>query len=165
MSHKKQLNLHRDNTNKDWRGERLCPFREFTFGFGGVILTTVEGFMLTLRLPPSDHRRIITTMDSAAAARRVAGRLKDRPVVIWNREEIKRNSKEFDQFFERMMRARFRKDRRAIAALMASRRLKLVHMRPRSGAPLSAVPIKLYCKILTKFRAELFKSGEIAKSV
>lgn len=127
------------------------------------MVASIEGFMLTMRLPANDVRRIVTLMDSSIDARKVAGRIKPKTHGWWNGRKIEIDSKEFNHLFERVMRARFRKDRRAVAALMASRGKKIVHERPRRNSPLSVVPIKLYCKILERFRDELFETGEIAK--
>jgi hypothetical protein len=161
MARKKVLNLHRDDD--DPRGRLLCPLRAFAFPFDEHSITTVDGFMFTLRLPANDNRRIITLMEDAATARRTARKLKLKKYAWWNGRKIEIDSEEFEHLFARMMRARFRKDRRAIAALMATKDLKFVHVRPQPSAVLSVVPVKLYCKILGGFRKELFRTFEIAK--
>ncbi len=162
MSRKKALNLHRDQA--DWRGQFLCPLKEYRFTFDEHSIASIEGFMLTLRLPANDTRRIVTLMEDIPTARRVARKLKLKSHTWWNNVEYNVDSEEFEKLFERMMRARFRKDRRAVSALMASRGRKFVHMRPHPRSMISVVPIKLYCRVLAKFRRELFRTGEIAKT-
>ncbi len=161
---KPKLNMHRDNTT-DWRGPCLCPFGGRPFTLDGVSVSTPENFTLTLRLPANDARRIVTTMEDPATARQTVRNLKLKQFVWWDGRMIETNSEEFEILFERMMRARFRKDRRAIAALMASEGMRLVHERVSPRSPLSFVPIKLYRRILGMFRDELFKTGLIAKTV
>ncbi len=161
MSRKKTLNLHRDQS--DWRGRALCPLADEPFSFDDCLVRTIDGFMYTLMLPANDNRRIITLMEDAAKAKRTVRHLTIKNDVRWRGETIKVNSREYEVLIERMLRARFRKDRRAIAALAASRDLKLVHKRPHPKAQLGVIPPKKYCAILSKLRKELLSTGEISK--
>lgn len=163
MSRKKTLNLHKDQD--DWRGRALCPLAEdASFSFDDCFVQTIDGFMYTLRLPSNDKRRIITLMDDAPTAKRVVRHLTIKNEVRWNNTTIKVDSDEYDWLIERMLRARFRKDRKAIAALAASRDMKLVHKQPTPSSQLGEIPAKMYCAILTRLRKELLATGEIAKA-
>lgn len=102
-------------------------------------------------------------MEDADTARRVVRRLTIKDDVRWNNKVIKIDSDEYELLIERMLRARFRKDRWAIAALAASRDMKFVHKRPYPSSDLCEIPPKQYCAILTKFRKEILTTGYIEK--
>jgi hypothetical protein len=162
MAHKPTLNVHRDNT-ADWRGQVLCPFRDSPFVLDKHWVRTVEGFVLTLRLPSYDTRRIITLMEDAETARRTAGRITVKKHVWWNAQKIATDSPDFRTLFERMLRARLRKDRPALKALADTHGVKFVHEAPRPDSMVSMIPLKLYFRLLTELRKELLANGEIAK--
>ncbi len=161
MSRKKQLNLHKDQA--DWRGQALCPLNDMPFAFDERSVRTIDGFMCTLQLPSFDTRRIVTLMEDASTARRIVSRLVPKECVWWNDERYVVGSDKYEVLINRMLRARFRKDRRAIAALAASRGKKLVHKRPTPQSEVSLIPAKRYCAILTALRKELLETGEIAR--
>ncbi len=160
MSRKETLNLHKDQRNK--LGQALCPLRDVTFGLNNCIVRSIDGFMCTLRLRPLDKRRIITLMDGAYRAKIAVKDIEPTGTVWWNGKEIATDSEEYELLLERMLRARFRGDEEALVALKRSRGLKLVHKRPSHASQLSLVPARLYCKLLTKFRSELLRTGTIA---
>lgn len=162
MSRKKTLNLHNDQHNE--LGQALCPLRDVWFGFNNCIVRSIDGFMCTLRLKPLDNRRIMTLMDGAYRAKIAVKNIAPADTVWWNGKDIDVDSPEYERLLERMLRARFRKDEAALAALRMSHGLKLVHKRPTHASKLSLMPARLYCKLLTRIRSELIQTGEIAPS-
>jgi hypothetical protein len=114
-------------------------------------MVTVEAFIQGIKFPPDDPRREqIFSMEGVAAWRMRVHALGE--YVWWNGDRIPYNSLEHRALLRRGIEAKFAQNPDALAALVSTHGLTIIHEPGGVESPLTSLPAHLYCQILTEIR-------------
>ena len=119
------------------------------FRLDGMVCSSMEGFLQSLKRKELDKQRQICSMKGGNARKMSVTSWQTDQIVWWKGQAIDRQSEEYQRIIRRAYQAMFEQSERFRAALMQTRGIKLVHT---SGEPSSYKTILTpaeFCDILT----------------
>lgn len=135
----------------DERAARLSNFSPDAFTLEGLSFASAEGFIQGI-MWPEDHPNRHDAFASVGAKAKRFGRKAEREFVWWQGEAIPFGSPAHHLLIERGIRAKFAQNPGAMAALVATRGLTLVHDLGHPESPTTSLPAAVFCGILTRIR-------------
>jgi len=142
---------------------KLSNFWAVSFFFDGVECGSVEGAIQALKESDPDLQRSVCLLSGSEA--KAFGKIKKEELessltVYWKGESMPFREERHRQLLEQIMRAKFEQSEEARAALIESAPYQLVHRGfPFRDLPMTSLPRKEFCEILTKIRTELIARG------
>ena len=142
----------------DIRSNRLYPSNVLSnlcsngFRLDGMVCSSMEGFLQSLKRKELDKQRQICSMKGGNARKMSVTSWQTDQIVWWKGQAIDRQSEEYQRIIRRAYQAMFEQSERFRAALMQTRGIKLVHT---SGEPSSYKTILTpaeFCDILMNMR-------------
>ena len=122
------------------------------FRLDGMVCSSMEGFLQSLKRKELDKQRQICSMKGGNARKMSVTSWQTDQIVWWKGQAIDRQSEEYQRIIRRAYQAMFEQSERFRAALMQTRGIKLVHT---SGEPSSYKTILTpaeFCDILMNMR-------------
>ena len=122
------------------------------FRLDGLVCSSMEGFLQSLKRKELDKQRQICSMKGGNARKMSVTSWQTDQIVWWKGQAIDRQSEEYQRIIRRAYQAMFEQSERFRAALMQTRGIKLVHT---SGEPSSYKTILTpaeFCDILMNMR-------------
>ncbi|HSD11977.1 MAG TPA: hypothetical protein VLC10_00315 [Patescibacteria group bacterium] len=138
-------------TSDDWRAARCSNFSPDAFTLDGMTFASAEGFIQGIMRPEDDPDRAAAFASVGFAAKRF-GRKAARTAVWWKGETIPFGSPEHHRLIGRAIKAKFDQNPGAMAALLATKGLTLIHDLGRPESPRTSLPANVFCAILTAIR-------------
>ncbi len=135
----------------DRRAARLSNFSPDAFTLDGLAFASAEGFIQGI-MWPEDHPNRAAAFASVGFAAKKFGRTAPRTAVWWGGQEIPFGSPEHHALIGRAIRAKFDQNPDAMAALLATKGLTLIHDLGRPESPTTSLPARVICAILTAIR-------------
>ena len=134
----------------------LSNFSPHPFTLDGVEIASMEGFLQSLKFKDADMQEHICTLVGAKAKRSGAKKNWQREQTLWWRgTPIKRDSDDYQELLDRVYEAMFTQNKKARAALLASRDANLTHSIGRSKISETVLTKTEFCRRLMKIRSRI----------
>jgi predicted NAD-dependent protein-ADP-ribosyltransferase YbiA (DUF1768 family) len=137
----------------DWRAARLSNFSADPFVLDGERFASVEGFIQGTKFPEGHPTRQEAFQSVSIKAKRL-GKHAERRLVWWKGRAIPYGSLEHHQLIEQAIRAKYQQNPEAMAALVATEGMTLIHDVGHPDPPNTSLPREVFCDILTRIREE-----------
>lgn len=147
----------------DRRARRLSNFSADAFMLDGKRMASVEGFIQGIKYPEGHPNRTAAFGAVGFEAKRFGkkfelthalGRLGYGKLVWWKGRTIPYGSPEHHKLIELAIRAKFDQNQDAMGVLLATEGMELTHDLGRPESPVTSLPSKIFCEILTRIREE-----------
>lgn len=148
------LNISSDS--EDWRARRLSNFWGDPFVLDGEKFASVEGFIQGIKFSEHNPMRRLC-FDAVGKEAKRLGRSAERKYVWWKGEAIPYGSDEHHKLIERVIRAKFEQNKKAMKALLATEEMELTHDLGYPESPKTSLPARVFCDILTRIREEAIR--------
>ena len=159
MPRRKPKEVNVTSASDDWRGAILSNFPLAIYSVDGERVFSAEGFIQGIKFRESYPRRAAAFRAHGFPAKNF-GRLAKKKWVWWKGRRYAYASLAHSALVERGIRARFIADSRAREALLATLGETITHNvgdAPRK----TSLRKRAFCRLLTRMRAELKKTGAI----
>jgi predicted NAD-dependent protein-ADP-ribosyltransferase YbiA (DUF1768 family) len=137
----------------DWRAVRLSNFSGDPFVLDDEQFASVEGFIQGTKFPDGHPTRQEAFQSVGIKAKRL-GNHADRQFVWWKGNVLPYGSLEHHKLIERAIRAKYKQNSEAMAALVATKGMTLIHDVGHPDPPNTSLPREVFCDILTRIREE-----------
>lgn len=122
------------------------------FRFDGVVCSSMEGFLQSLKHKEKDKQLQICSMKGGNARKRSVTSWQTDQIVWWKGQAIDRQSEEYQQLLRRAYQAMFDQSERFRAALMSTRGITLTHSSGEKNPYKTILTEQEFCQILTEMR-------------
>jgi len=134
----------------------LSNFAPHPFELDGVQIASMEGFLQSLKFKEPDMQDHICTLVGVKAKYSGKGKNWQRTQTLyWRGQEIKRDSKEYQELLDRAYEAMFTQNAKAKKALLATNSANLTHSIGWHKANETVLTKKEFCSRLMKMRSRL----------
>lgn len=137
----------------DWRASRLSNFSPDAFVLDDEEFASVEGFVQGTKFPEGNPLRQQAFKSVGKDAKRLCVNAENK-FVWWKGQTIPYGSSEHHALIERAIRAKFEQNEAAMRALISTGNLTLIHELGSPESPMTSLPAKVFCDILTRVRKE-----------
>ena len=139
------------------------------FRLDGVVCSSMEGFLQSLKQQDRDKQRQVCSMKGGNAKKQSTTSWQTDQVVWWRGQAIDRQGKKYQQLLRRAFKALFEQNERFRTALMSTRGITLTHSCGEKDTHETILTEQEFCKILTEMRDSFNKQnngmGTITKSI
>jgi len=122
------------------------------FRFDGVVCSSMEGFLQSLKHKEKDKQLQICSMKGGNARKRSVTSWQTDQIVWWKGVAIDRQSEEYQKLLRRAYQAMFDQSERFRAALMLTRGITLTHKSGETNPYKTILTEREFCQILTEMR-------------
>lgn len=122
------------------------------FRFDGVVCSSMEGFLQSLKQHDLDKQRQICSMKGGNARKKSVTSWQTDQIVWWKGQAINRQSEEYQLLIRKAYKAMFDQSERFRTALMSTRGVILVHTTGEESSYKTILTPKELCGILTEMR-------------
>ncbi len=131
------------------------------FRFEGVVCSSMEGFLQSLKQQDRDKQRQVCSMKGDNAKKQSTTYWQTDQVVWWRGQAIDRQGEEFQQLLRRAYKAMFEQNERFRVALMSTRGVTLTHSTGERNPYKTIITEQELCGILTELREEYDKQPKV----
>ena len=135
----------------DLRAARLSNFSPDAFTLGRLTFASVEGFIQGIMWPLEHPNRVAAFASVGFAAKRF-GRTAERTFIWWQGLAAPFGSPDHHWLITQAIKAKFEQNPDAMAALVATKGLTLIHDLGHPESPTTSLPAAVFCAILTRVR-------------
>lgn len=156
--HQRTDNYDPETNTLDIRSNGLYPSNVLSnlcsngFRLDGVICSSMEGFLQSLKHKEKDKQLQICSMKGGNARKRSVTSWQTDQIVWWKGQAIDRQSEEYQQLIRRAYQAMFDQSERFRAALMSTRGMTLIHSSGEKDPYKTILTEQEFCQILTEMR-------------
>lgn len=122
------------------------------FRFDGVVCSSMEGFLQSLKHKEKDKQLQLCSMKGGNARKRSVTSWQTDQIVWWKGVAIDRQSEEYQKLLRRAYQAMFDQSERFRAALMQTRGITLTHNSGETNPYKTILTAQEFCTILTEMR-------------
>lgn len=122
------------------------------FRFDGMICSSMEGFLQSLKHRDLDKQRQLCQMKGGNARKRSVSSWQTDQIVWWRGEPIDRQGNAYQVLLRRAYQAMFDQNERFRAALMTTRGITLVHSTGETDPYKTILTPQEFCDVLTEIR-------------
>lgn len=123
-----------------------------SFRFDGMVCSSMEGFLQSLKYQDKDKQRQICQMKGGNARKRSINSWQTDQIVWWQGQPIDRQSDDYQTLLHRAYQALFEQNERFKAALMTTRGITLTHTTGETNPYKTILTASEFCQILTEIR-------------
>lgn len=143
-------------SGKAYPANALSNFAPHPFTFDGVEISSMEGFLQSLKFQSEDMAKYVCTLVGYAAKKKGQNKnWKVTQTLYWLGKPIKRESQEYQDLLDRAYQAMFDQSDSFRRALKASGNSTLTHSMGRTNARETVLTVREFCSRLTKLRNKL----------
>jgi len=136
----------------------LSNFAPHPFVFRGVAVSSMEGFLQSLKFKEPDMQRHICTLTGLAAKRSGAKKNWQRTQILWwDGEPLERDSQEYQDLLDEAYSTMFTQNEKALNALKATGNAVLKHSIGRTKQNETVLTRQEFCSRLHKIRDSIRK--------
>lgn len=139
-------------SKSDYPADVLSNLCSNGFRFDGMVCSSMEGFLQSLKQNDKDKQRQICQMKGKNAKKMTSTGWQTDQIVWWKGVAIDRQSNEYKQLVRRAYQAMFGQNERFRTALMSTRGQRLFHSRGESNPFKTILTEDELCTILTELR-------------
>ena len=136
-----------------------------SFRFDGMVCSSMEGFLQSLKYHDKDKQRQICQMKGGNARKRSVTSWQTDQIVWWKGQPIDRQSDEYQLLLRRAYQTMFDQNERFRAALMSTRGFTLTHTSGEQNPFKTILTEYEFCQILTELRDNYDKRDKQTKRV
>ena len=122
------------------------------FRFDGVVCSSMEGFLQSLKHKEKDKQLPICSMKGGNARKHSVTSWQTDQIVWWKGQAIDRQSEEYQKLLRRAYQAMFDQSERFRSALMSTRGVTLTHSSGEKSPYKTIITEQEFCQILTEMR-------------
>ena len=122
------------------------------FRFDGVVCSSMEGFLQSLKHKEKDKQLQLCSMKGGNARKHTVTSWQTDQIVWWKGEAIDRQSEDYQKLIRRAYQAMFDQSERFRAALMSTRGITLTHTSGEKNPYKTILTEQEFCTILTEMR-------------
>ena len=154
-----------DTNTLDIRSNGLYPSNVLSnlcsngFRFEGMVCSSMEGFLQSLKQKDCDLQRQICSMKGGKTRKHSVASWQTDQIVWWKGVSIDRQSEAYQQLLRRAYQAMFDQSERFRTALMQTRGITLIHSSGGKSPHKTILTEQEFCQILTDMRDKCDKSG------
>lgn len=143
-------------SGKAYPANALSNFAPHPFTLDGVEISSMEGFLQSLKFQSEDMAKYVCTLVGYAAKKKGQNKnWKVTQTLYWLGKPIKRESKEYQDLLDRAYQAMFDQSDSFRRALKASGNSTLTHSMGRTNERETVLTVREFCSRLTKLRSKL----------
>lgn len=143
-------------SGKAYPANALSNFAPHPFTLDGVEISSMEGFLQSLKFQSEDMAKYVCTLVGYAAKKKGQNKnWKVTQTLYWLGKPIKRESKEYQDLLDRAYQAMFDQSDSFRRALKASGSSTLTHSMGRTNEKETVLTVREFCSRLTKLRNKL----------
>ena len=134
------------------------------FCFDGMVCSSMEGFLQSLKHHDIDKQRQLCQMKGGNARKRSVTSWQTDQIIWWKGQAIDRQSEDYQVLLRRVYKALFEQNERFRVALMATRGITLVHTSGETNPYKTILTAQEFCQILAEIRDAYDKRDKQLKS-
>lgn len=143
-------------SGKAYPANALSNFAPHPFTLDGVEISSMEGFLQSLKFQSEDMAKYVCTLVGYAAKKKGQNKnWKVTQTLYWLGKPIKRESKEYQDLLDRAYQAMFDQSDSFRRALKASGNSTPTHSMGRTNERETVLTVREFCSRLTKLRSKL----------